>query len=118
MNNSLSLGKGGFGEVHKGTLPDKTEVAVKASNEVTQGEGAVPVAAARWGGVRVVPLAARRGVTSPYTVRSRQSLVGQPHRGRSPAAADIGRRLPTYIALAAAPCQFCVRRSSLAAREG
>ena len=37
MNNSVPLGKGGFGEVHKGTLSDKTEVAVKASNEVTQG---------------------------------------------------------------------------------
>jgi hypothetical protein len=37
MNNSLSLGKGWFGEVHKGNLPDKAEVAVKASNEVTQG---------------------------------------------------------------------------------
>jgi serine/threonine protein kinase len=35
-NNSVPLGKGGFGEVHKGTLPDMTEVAVKASNEVTK----------------------------------------------------------------------------------
>jgi serine/threonine protein kinase len=37
MNNSVPLGKGGFGEVHKGVLPDKTEVAVKASIEVTKG---------------------------------------------------------------------------------
>ncbi|XP_066379446.1 wall-associated receptor kinase 2-like [Miscanthus floridulus] len=37
MNNSVPLGKGGFGEVHKGTLSDKIEVAVKSSNEVTQG---------------------------------------------------------------------------------
>ncbi|CAN6334086.1 unnamed protein product [Urochloa humidicola] len=35
-NNSVPLGKGGFGEVHKGTLLDTTEVAVKASNEVTK----------------------------------------------------------------------------------
>ncbi|CAL4985901.1 unnamed protein product [Urochloa decumbens] len=35
-NNSVPLGKGGFGEIHKGTLSDKTEVAVKASNQVTK----------------------------------------------------------------------------------
>ncbi|CAL4990676.1 unnamed protein product [Urochloa decumbens] len=35
-NNSVPLGKGGFGEVHKGTLSDMTEVAVKTSNEVTK----------------------------------------------------------------------------------
>ncbi|CAO1940174.1 unnamed protein product [Urochloa humidicola] len=35
-NNSVPLGKGGFGEVHKGTLSDMTKVAVKASNEVTK----------------------------------------------------------------------------------
>ncbi|CAO2142359.1 unnamed protein product [Urochloa humidicola] len=35
-NNSVRLGKGGFGEVHKGTLEDMTEVAVKTSNEVTK----------------------------------------------------------------------------------
>jgi serine/threonine protein kinase len=35
----VPLGKGGFGEVHKGTLPDMTEVAVKASNEVTKAQG-------------------------------------------------------------------------------
>lgn len=33
---SSPLGHGGFGKVHKGILPDKTEVAVKASIKVTE----------------------------------------------------------------------------------
>lgn len=35
-NYSNPLGHGGFGKVHKGTLPDKTEVAIKASVTVTE----------------------------------------------------------------------------------
>lgn len=35
-NDSNLLGHGGFGKVHKGTLSDKTEVAVKASIKVTE----------------------------------------------------------------------------------
>jgi serine/threonine protein kinase len=35
-DNSIPLGKGGFGEVYKGTLQDKTEVAVQASINVNK----------------------------------------------------------------------------------
>jgi hypothetical protein len=35
-NNAKCLGHGCFGKVHKGILPDKTNVAVKESIEVTE----------------------------------------------------------------------------------
>jgi hypothetical protein len=39
-DNSIPLGKGGFGEVYKGTLQDKTEVAVQDKIEAPSEEPA------------------------------------------------------------------------------